>query len=79
MHPEHPLITPDTSVTTTNSPLHPPSIRQKSLTLSQKVDECKPLARGSEHSIGKTASADIEAAMVGPPRYYSIMSISLFV
>ena len=40
------LFPPDTSYTLTKQPLNTPPIPQKVLTLSQKVDECKPLVHG---------------------------------
>ena len=45
-HPIQPLISPDTPLhplNTPKQPLHAPLIPQKSLKLSQQVDECKPL------------------------------------
>jgi hypothetical protein len=40
---KHPLSTPDTPCIPAEQPLHAPPIPQKALTLSRKVDECKPL------------------------------------
>ena len=43
MHPRLSLNTPDIPQTPPEQPLNAPPIPQKALTLSRKVDECKPL------------------------------------
>jgi hypothetical protein len=42
----HRLIPPDTSQSPPKRPLNAPRIPHQALTLSRKVDKCKPLARG---------------------------------
>ena len=44
--PYHPLIPPDAASSSPKQPLTAPPIPQGVLTLSQEVDECKPLPRG---------------------------------
>ena len=46
MHPIHPLIPPNTPYTPPTQPLNAPPVPQEALTLSRKVDECKPLPAG---------------------------------
>jgi len=41
------MLTPDTRETPPKQPLNAPPIPHKALTLSRKVDECKPLTAGS--------------------------------
>ena len=71
-HPEYPLVTPsypllppDTSYTPPKQPLDSPPIPQKAITLSRKVDECKPLdggvpavagAAGAAGAVGRTSA-----------------------
>jgi len=45
-NPDHPLIPPNTSWTPPRQPLNAPPMPQQALTLSRKVDECKPLVQG---------------------------------
>ena len=45
--PQYPLTPPNTSQTPSKQPLNAPPIPQKALSLSRKVDECKPLAVGA--------------------------------
>ena len=47
IHPKHPLLPPNTPYTPPKHSLNAPSISQKALTLSRKVNECKPLAWGA--------------------------------
>jgi hypothetical protein len=53
IHPEPPLKVPDTSQTSPRQPLSAPPIPQRALTLSRKVDECKPLGGGRPLDIFK--------------------------
>ena len=43
IHLTHPFIPPNTSSAYLEQPLHAPPIPQRALTLSRKMDECKPL------------------------------------
>jgi hypothetical protein len=45
-HPKHSVIPPDTALTSPKQSLNAPPIPQRALTLSRKVDECKPLLTG---------------------------------
>jgi len=46
MRPKHPLVPPNTFQTPSRQPLNALPVLQKALTLSRKVDECKPLGFG---------------------------------